>query len=451
MKKILSLLLIVVFIFSCFTLTACQDNEIPDDLEASEGLEMKKILGGYKVVGIGTCKDSEVVIPESVIEIDSFAFKECTQITKIAIPSTVKKIGQQAFFGCSNLQEVYIDKGVEKLGAMLFYMSPLDFIAFNGTSAEFKKINGGKNLNAWYYVGMDYGDKEFNVYCTDVILIYDFKAGSTPTIKEYEKENETQNETKTCYIPIKAVSNSSYGVCSVTIALGQNNLPSKMTHTRFGEVQGYDEYIYDSNNRLIKSIGDNGSIVTEYTYDSNGNRIQNVSKAYGETAMIYKNKFNENNQLIEVSGTDGAGELVFKCVYTYNSKGKLTKEAYTFNDGSSSVTTYTYDSSDRLIKQKEGSLECSYTYDSKGNVIKVVCPDNYNYKNYGKTITYSITYDGNNNITKIIGTDASNTTNTYTFEYEKVTLSKDAMVTVDLPSIFSSLRLMESVPEFSAP
>lgn len=448
MKKILSALLIVTFILSSFVLTACQDYEIPEDIESSEGLELKKIWGGYKVIGIGTCKDAEIVIPDKVIEIDSFAFKDCTQIKKIAIPKTVKEIGQQAFYGCSNLQEVYIDKGVEKLGAMLFYMSDVNLIAFNGTAAEFKKIKGGKNLNAWYYVGMDYGYKEFYVYCTDVILVYNFKDGNdTPKIKEYEKEDET----KTHYIPVKAVLDSSRGTCSVVIDFGENGLPSKETQTRFGELDALTEYIYDSKNQLIKSIfkGSDGKQTgsSEYTYDSKGNFKQSILKdSDGSVTTIFNNIFDENGQIIEMWYMDGDGTVIGKYEYIIDSNGNLIKEVYS-DETTEEETLYTYDSNGKLIERIQGDFKYTYTYDSKGNIIKVVAPDFYNYENYGKYITYNITNDANGNITKITATDASNKKITCTFEYKKVTVSKNVKVNESIETMFTQLRFMDTRPE----
>ena len=438
MKRLLSVLLAAVFIFSAFSLAACRDYEIPEDLEASTGLELKKVFGGYKLVGIGTCKDSEIVIPDTVIEIDSFAFKDCTQITKIGIPSSVKKIGQQVFNGCTNLKEVYIEKGVKKLGAMLFYASGLDFIAFNGTAEEFKKIDGGKNYSAWYYVGADFGDKDFYVYCTDVILIYDFKDGkNTPETKEYEKEPET----KVCYIPVKAVRTGSDGTCSSVIELGKNNLPAKETITRYGEVAIINEYIYDSDHKITKQInkfpGSDVENVFVYTYGSNS------SKCYveddGDHELVSSQKWNNNFQITEAIIGDTSSDSWCKYEYTYNSNGRLTKEVITDSSGSS-VVTYTYDSNGYLIEKKSSIGKYTYTYNSKGYLSKVVGPEIHIYEQYGTYVTYDITCDDNGNIIKIVSTDESNQKNVYTFEYELVTIPNDVMIDTTIESMFTSVN-----------
>jgi len=67
----------------------------------------------YSVTGIGTCTDSDVVIPDiydklPVTGIAKSAFFNCTSLTSIAIPNSVTSVGHMAFAGCMNLIGVYI-------------------------------------------------------------------------------------------------------------------------------------------------------------------------------------------------------------------------------------------------------------------------------------------------------------------------------------------------------
>ena len=61
------------------------------------------------------CKSSatEVVIPDNIREIDSFAFYDCIKLTSVIIPNSVKKIGDCAFANCSSLTNVTIPKTVK--------------------------------------------------------------------------------------------------------------------------------------------------------------------------------------------------------------------------------------------------------------------------------------------------------------------------------------------------
>ena len=51
------------------------------------------------------CKKSE--IPQGVVEIKSYAFAKCTELTEITIPNSVEKIESNAFVSCKNIKRIY--------------------------------------------------------------------------------------------------------------------------------------------------------------------------------------------------------------------------------------------------------------------------------------------------------------------------------------------------------
>lgn len=57
-----------------------------------------------------------VVIPNSIISLESNAFSDCQNLTSITIPKSVKVIGKHAFDGCTSLAEVTILDGVTAIG-----------------------------------------------------------------------------------------------------------------------------------------------------------------------------------------------------------------------------------------------------------------------------------------------------------------------------------------------
>ena len=65
--------------------------------------------GTCTVVGIGSCKETELELPErspqglSVVGISTGAFENCNKLEKITIPASVKEIGTGAFVGCTSL------------------------------------------------------------------------------------------------------------------------------------------------------------------------------------------------------------------------------------------------------------------------------------------------------------------------------------------------------------
>ncbi|MBQ7316011.1 MAG: leucine-rich repeat protein, partial [Clostridia bacterium] len=87
--------------------------------------------GTCSVSGIGTCKDTEIVIPEESPEgdkvtcIGAAAFNKCSTLKSVTIPVGVTKIDNEAFFGCSALTSINIPEGVTQIR----------FLAFSGCTA----------------------------------------------------------------------------------------------------------------------------------------------------------------------------------------------------------------------------------------------------------------------------------------------------------------------------
>ena len=84
-------------------------------LKPSEGLkyELNSDEKSYAVAGIGSCKDTEIVIPDEyeglpVTRIRSSAFNSNSNLVKVVVPDSVTSIGKQAFWCCDYLTEVTI-------------------------------------------------------------------------------------------------------------------------------------------------------------------------------------------------------------------------------------------------------------------------------------------------------------------------------------------------------
>jgi hypothetical protein len=122
---------------------------------ASEGL--KYVIGGggtyYTINGIGTCTDTDIVIPSSyeglpVTKIYGQGFMYQTQITSMIIPESGTFIVGGAFFYCTGLTSITLPSGITDIGADTFtYCTSLTNITFNGTMAQWNAITKAANWN----------------------------------------------------------------------------------------------------------------------------------------------------------------------------------------------------------------------------------------------------------------------------------------------------------------
>lgn len=79
----------------------------------------------FSVSGSGTLlsyngNKTDVVIPSTVIEIATDAFRDNDHIRSVTIPNSVKKINEYAFWDCDNLQSVSIGTGLNKIDDFVF-------------------------------------------------------------------------------------------------------------------------------------------------------------------------------------------------------------------------------------------------------------------------------------------------------------------------------------------
>ncbi len=92
----------------------------------SKGLGYEYYDGKWYVRDIGTCTDTNIVIPNlnehgHIVEgISNRAFADQTHIRKVFIPSSVTKIDSYAFSGCTLLENVTLPKNIKEIGTHTF-------------------------------------------------------------------------------------------------------------------------------------------------------------------------------------------------------------------------------------------------------------------------------------------------------------------------------------------
>ena len=96
-----------------------------------------------------TGSGGDVVIPNGVTAIGSYAFESCTNLTSVTIPDGVTSIGQSAFYYCTSLTSVTIGNGVTSIdvGAFVGCTSLTSVTIPNGvTSIGRNTFNGCTSL-----------------------------------------------------------------------------------------------------------------------------------------------------------------------------------------------------------------------------------------------------------------------------------------------------------------
>jgi len=76
------------------------------------------IIDGFDDKLIAGCQNT--IIPNSVTEIDNFAFLGCSNLTSLIIPESVTSIGRAAFDSCTGLTSVSIPNSVTEIGGNAF-------------------------------------------------------------------------------------------------------------------------------------------------------------------------------------------------------------------------------------------------------------------------------------------------------------------------------------------
>ena len=95
--------------------------------ETSRGLAFTLLYDGtYEISGIGSCTDTEIVIPsvyedKPVTSIGYYAFRGRGSLTSVTIPDSVTSIGYGRFDGCSGLTSITIPDSVTSIGERAFY------------------------------------------------------------------------------------------------------------------------------------------------------------------------------------------------------------------------------------------------------------------------------------------------------------------------------------------
>lgn len=91
-----------------------EDNEYLYLMGVKESLASISVENGCKVIAsnaLSFCRNTtEIIIPDSVVNIGSRAFYGCSSVTEIVIPAGVTSVGEYAFSDCTSLRNITVDE-----------------------------------------------------------------------------------------------------------------------------------------------------------------------------------------------------------------------------------------------------------------------------------------------------------------------------------------------------
>jgi len=98
---------------------------VPEETEAEEMVQLRLRAGEWHVEGIGTYKNTDIVIPETyedlpVVYISFEAFARCADITSVTLPDSIKAIHYSAFSACYNLKNINLPDKIHLIGESAF-------------------------------------------------------------------------------------------------------------------------------------------------------------------------------------------------------------------------------------------------------------------------------------------------------------------------------------------
>ena len=91
---------------------------------APDGTDKYEIADGITAIGNMAFYENrvaEITLPQSVVEIGSWAFCGCVYLETVTLGSQVKTIGDAAFSACARLKEITIPESVETIGESVFF------------------------------------------------------------------------------------------------------------------------------------------------------------------------------------------------------------------------------------------------------------------------------------------------------------------------------------------
>jgi hypothetical protein len=136
----------------------------------------------------GCSRMTNIVIPDSVTRIGSYAFEDCSSLTSVVIPDNVTTIGNYAFDGCSSLENITLLAKIPATIATYIFMNIPPEAKFYCLSSA---INSYKTATNW------------NTYATQFVAD-DMRLSFTMNAKAQKKYFASKEQVETLSVDMKS-------------------------------------------------------------------------------------------------------------------------------------------------------------------------------------------------------------------------------------------------------
>ena len=198
-------------------------------------------------------------------------------------------------------------------------------------------------------------------------------------------------------VPLKGNIESLYVYMGYSFTANFNESGQMLEYsTGEGGASSTTRYFFKSNGQIDYAIireeddaeGTASTFKDVYYYDDNGNVCKVESYVSGRMVSYQIYTYDSMDNCIEIEAFEGQRSCSTKS-FSYDNKGNLIKAI----DVNGEVTTYSYDSLGRLIREESSYSIIKYSHDSKGNVVEAEVYEAYS----GEQVSggqYSYTYWG---------------------------------------------------------
>ena len=311
---------------------------------------------------------TELVIPDGVTEIKSYAFYNCESITSITVPYSVTNIGTNAFQGCKNLKNVLnfsslvFTKGNSYIGGYISYYADNVVNAPNGAVAGdfvFSTVDGVNTLVAYL------GD------ATEIVLPEDYN-GECYGIGESVFSGRTDLTSITLPQNITSIGKKAFSGCTNLAHVNISDL-SAWCNISFGDA--YANPLYYAKNLYL-----NGEPVTELVIPDGVTEIKSYAFYNCESITSITVPYSVTN----------IGTYAFQGCK--NLKKVLNFSSLIFAKRKSSYGYIAYNA-DNVVNAPNGAVAGDFVFSTVdgvntlaaylGNATEIVLPENYNGEGYG--------------------------------------------------------------------